>query len=312
MIDAFDIIFQGAPVMDADAPGDFSAVFQGAPLVDQGQAITTLSASIEGDCEVIGVGSITASLSVAMVGESDAVPSIIGVVNLSADIEGDSSIETTMRTARMTAAVIGISDMGGGAFRLSRSITLPIFTIPPDWSETVVVRTLYKTIIREALETSEERQTLRPRCLYGIGFRTVGLTMQETGYLRRLLELAQASPIGMPVWTEATRLTAAAAEGDTVIAVDDISETLWSIVGDYALAWTAFNDWELLEVQSIANEAITLSSPGLGSALPAGTKILPVIFGNLPRAGQRPLTDANGVFAVNFEERFNGIANQTA
>lgn len=191
-----------------------------------------------------------------------------------------------------------------------RDQEIPIFSFKPDWSNEVNLVCLYHTIIREALDNSEERHGRRPRCLYGIKFQTMALRGQETGYLRRFLELAQAMPIGMPVWTDECRLLQGISEGATTLSVEDTTVTLFGVLADYALIWRAFNDWEVVEIDEIEEDAITLSEPTV-KAFPAGSMVVPLLFGKLPRANLRQPTDDKGAFQVEFEERFNGITDQS-
>lgn len=187
---------------------------------------------------------------------------------------------------------------------------IPVFSFKPNWAQSVRLQCLYRTIIKEALDTSEERRGGRPRCLYGISFQTLSLTGTEQGYLRRILELAQAMPIVMPVWTEQCRLTVNASGGSTSLTVDDTDETLFSVLVDYVLLWTSYNRWEVLEIQEVEANTITLAEATSGS-FAAGSMVVPILIGKLPRQNLRQITDENGVFRVDFEERFNGLTDQS-
>lgn len=186
---------------------------------------------------------------------------------------------------------------------------LPVYSVAPNWKNAVNLRTIYNTLVREALDNGEERQTRFPRCLYGLRYQTLPLEGQETGYIRRVLELAQALPVIMPVWTEGCRLLAEAGIGDSVLSVDDTDPTLFSVLTDYVIIWSDFKTWEVLAVDEISGDEITLSDVTT-RVWPAGTVIFPILIGYLERNEQRQLTDQHGVHAVSFEERFNGLTYQ--
>ncbi len=191
-----------------------------------------------------------------------------------------------------------------------KAVDIPVFTVCPNWSDGVSLRTQYDTLIREALDTTEERQGRRPRCLYGLHYSTLSLTAQETGYIRGVVERAQAMPVGMPVWTDPAKILVDSESGATELTVDDISYTLFQVLTDYVMIWNDFETWEVLAIESMAADTIVLSEPTTQD-WPTGTMVFPILFGKLPRATTRQLTDAHGVFHVDFEERFNGLTDQS-
>lgn len=186
---------------------------------------------------------------------------------------------------------------------------LPVYSVEPNWKNAVGLRTIFNTLVREALDTSEERQARWPRSLYGLRYQTLPLDGQETGYIRRVMELAQALPVIMPVWTDGCRLLANAASGATVLSVDDTDPTLFSVLADYVIVWSDFKTWEVLEVADIAGDEITLAD-ATTLDWDAGAMVYPILIGYLERNEQRQLTDEHGVHSVAFEERFNSITNQ--
>src|SRR5688500_1240545 len=107
---------------------------------------------------------------------------------------------------------------------------LPVYSVAPNWKQSVGLRTIYNTIVRESLNLNEERISRYPRCLYGIRYRTLPLDAQEAGYIRRVLQLAQSLPVIMPVWTESCKLLANAAIGAEEISVDTTDSTLFTVL----------------------------------------------------------------------------------
>lgn len=187
---------------------------------------------------------------------------------------------------------------------------IPVYSVPPNWKATVTLRTLYQTLIRESLDLSEERQERQPRCLYGIRYRPLTLSGQETGYIRRVLELAQAMPVVMPVWTEACMILANAGAGATTLTVDDTSQTLFPVLRDYVFIFRDFKTWEVLEIDSISAGEITLAEP-TAFAWQTGDFVYPILIGKLPRSNMKAATDIHASQDVDFEERFNGLTDQS-
>lgn len=187
---------------------------------------------------------------------------------------------------------------------------LPVYSVGPNWKEKISLRTIYDTIVKEALDLGEERQGRVPRSRFGIRYTTLPLTGQETGYIRRVLELAQALPIIMPVWTEASKLTTLTGLGDNILQVDDTFPTLLSVLYDYVIVWKDYRTWEVLAVTDFDDETITLGDEVQG-VYAAGTLVLPIIIGKMPRAEVQNITDEHGVASPDFEETWHSLTDQS-
>lgn len=180
---------------------------------------------------------------------------------------------------------------------------IPVFTCEPHWGTPVELRVMDRVIVREGLDTSEERIGTRPRPLYGLRYGTKELTEQEQGYIRRVVELPDALPFVMPVWVDKVKLTADYSLGEMSITVDATGSSLWETLTGYALIWRGFNDWELAELASVEGNALNLVS-GLDYDWPEGAFAIPILVGWLSRAGKKQLDVNHGVFQADFEERF--------
>jgi hypothetical protein len=187
---------------------------------------------------------------------------------------------------------------------------LPVYSICPNWKTKVSLRTIYSTLIRESLDLSEVRIAKQPRCLYALRYSTLPLTGQETGYIRRVLEMAQALPIIMPVWTEASKLTTAAGVGDNILQVDTTFPTLLSVLYDYVIVWKDFAHWEIVATDNPGTNEITLDDE-IQNAYPVGSLVMPILIGKMPRPATPQITDEHGTHSVNFEERFHGLTDQS-
>lgn len=190
---------------------------------------------------------------------------------------------------------------------------LPVYSICPNWKDKVSLRTLYKTIIRESLDLSEERIAKFPRSLFGIQYRTLPLTGPETGYIRRVMELSQHLPVVMPVWTDACKLTVACGFGDNALQVETTFPTVFPVLWDYVIVWKDYKTWEILAVADpgdIDTLLITLGDE-VQAAYPVGTLVMPILIGKMARPPANQITDEHGKHQVDFEERFHGLTDQS-
>ena len=191
-----------------------------------------------------------------------------------------------------------------------RGSAIPVLSLPPDWSGGVKWRQLYSTIVTESLNGAEERQARFPRALYGLKFRTVGLTAAETAYLRALIEKPDALPVACPLWPLAARLMADAGAGSTSLTTDATEDCLFEVLSDFALLWADFETWEVVELSSVSSTEITLSAV-TARAYSAGALFLPLAYGHAARGNIDQLTDEHGQWDCEFNETFHRLHDQS-
>jgi len=184
-----------------------------------------------------------------------------------------------------------------------RGYTVPILTVEPNLSEGFTLTSRYKTILAESLDTTEERQACFPRPLYGVKFTGLLRDGRDTGYTRRLTDLSMAKVFGQPIWCAEVLLTAGVSAGATSLTVESVTDTLWPVIYDYGILWTDMFTWEVIECSGASGTAITLATALTGS-WPAGTRVIPVLFGKLERPTFTNLSDQVATVDVVFEERF--------
>jgi hypothetical protein len=199
-----------------------------------------------------------------------------------------------------------------------KGVDIPVFSVEPNWADDVTLRVLDRVLIHEALDTSEERLGTRPRPLYGLKYSTKELTEQETGYIRRVVELPDALPFIMPVWPDKVRLLQDVPAGERVFNVDSTADSLWQLAGagggldTYALVWRSFNEWELVATNAGGvTDDVIVSSDGVDQdwAGDGHTYLIPILIGWLQRGPKRQLDTNHGIFSVNFEERFLAVTD---
>lgn len=182
--------------------------------------------------------------------------------------------------------------------------TIPIITVPPDWSsQDLVLSTEHDTIVREALDNSEERMQMRPRCLYGLTYTATGLSSQETSYLRKLFERSQALPVGCPIWTDAVTLEASASIGATSLTTSSTIGLLFPVFA-YVLVWQDFKTWEVLEVDDASVDGtISLAEASTIQWAANTTLVVPLAFGHVSRPTDAWHTTDHASVQVAFQER---------
>ena len=183
---------------------------------------------------------------------------------------------------------------------------VPIITVAPDWRSDVEVRESFRTIVKEALDCSEQRMQCLPRPAYGITYQ-VTAQGRELATLRKQFERAQALPFGVPLWPHKTMLLQAVMPGDTSLSVDTMDGTLFPIF-EYVLIWSGFDRWEVLRASVLMTDSVSLTEAAT-MEWPAGTDaepvyVVPLAFGNVKRPSADALNDELGRMPIDFEEVF--------
>lgn len=197
-----------------------------------------------------------------------------------------------------------------------QSQDLPVISVPPDWAVTRPQQIIqYRTLVREALALNEQRFMQRPRPLYGIKYSARIRGPQETSYIRKVIERAQALPVACPMWTDRERLVMHGEIGDTELVVSNTVGRLFAVF-PYALLWLDFQTWKVVSVDVIDDITLALDEP-LEERWPAGnsgfdgTSIMPLMIGNLKRPSHRLITDEAAEKPIDFIETFHSLYNQS-
>lgn len=179
---------------------------------------------------------------------------------------------------------------------------VPVLSIAADWRGKVSVTETYANIIREAIDTSEERIARRSRPLYKISFDTTELTADETAYLRSILQSAGERPFAVPFWQDKVRLTEDALSGNAWVDTEATAGTLFDVL-PYAMVWSDYRTFTTHRTFSVGANQIVLADP-LTQSFIAGEWIVPMAVGKLAIPDMSALTDIHGAFKVTFEEAF--------
>ena len=181
-----------------------------------------------------------------------------------------------------------------------RDQEVPVFSIPPNWQSPLTLTEEWGVFVRESLDVSETRRGSRPRPLYKVEYATLGLSAQEQGYTRKVLEYPTDLPTACGLWEDEVLVSVASTIGNPWIDVETTLGTLFDVI-PYMMVWTAFNEFEVHRVAAVNATQIQITD-SFEAAWPVGARVVPVTIGKLGRPKTSQLTDVAGQFRVRFEE----------
>lgn len=154
--------------------------------------------------------------------------------------------------------------------------TLPVWTIPPNWSSPVIEGLGWLTSILASVQAAEQRQQLRVSPRKSLEFIVQASGRQRT-YFDALLSAEFQTEFYLPIWYEVGRMTRAVAPGETWLIVEGARQEL-SETSILFLQGPEPYLFELVEVDtsSTLDGKTTFSlTAGFVNAWPRGTKIYP-------------------------------------
>lgn len=156
-------------------------------------------------------------------------------------------------------------------------LSIPVWTIPPDWSNPVTENLEWLTSIMTSVPGAEQRQKLRntPRRTFEFTSRPIG---RWRTYLDALLTVPNQGNYYLPVWHEASELDTDAAESDGTLSVEGTRLEL-SNASVVFIQGLLPHQFELAEIVSSTvgdNTVFTLAAP-LSGAWPHGTAVYPCV-----------------------------------
>jgi hypothetical protein len=177
---------------------------------------------------------------------------------------------------------------------------IPVFSVRANWAAQISITEEWGVFARESLDTTETRRGSRPRPLYKLEYSTLTLSAQEQGYIRKVLEGAEDSPIAVGFWEDAILLSQDSVIGNPWIDVESTLGTLFDVL-PYMMIWSDFNEFECHRVAAVNATQIQVTD-SIEAVWPAGTFVVPVAVGKVGRVKTSALTDVNDVFRLKFEE----------
>lgn len=158
---------------------------------------------------------------------------------------------------------------------------ITMFTPEIDWGDGYRERNAYLTDVLRARSEDEQRIKLRQLPRPGAAFRVVTLNARDSGLLKSLIYGWQDRVYGVPVWPDATPLTAQASIGATTISLSTAGRAFTA--GGILMLWANAHTAEALTIDSVGGSSITLESPTT-KQWPAGTLCIPLFRGRLAQA----------------------------
>ena len=159
----------------------------------------------------------------------------------------------------------------------------PIFGARPDYKS---LRTTFvtHTIIAESLNGREFRTTRTPRPRVEMEFKAINMNDRESGRARRLLEIRDERPVGVPVWLDSIYIPGAIINSPSTISVNSSGATNlkhrlfhWF---RYALLWQNPATYEVVVISAVTENTITFDPDWLPAQnYAAGSYIVPLAFG---------------------------------
>ncbi|MEI2428697.1 hypothetical protein RDV84_00145 [Lysobacter yananisis] len=171
----------------------------------------------------------------------------------------------------------------------------------PDWGSPVIERLAWLTDVMVAVMTDRKQK----RKLRQTPRRSFEFYVVADGQERRMLDQAlmawSARTFAFPVPTDPRLLSASIAAGVDVIEIGTVG--LDYRAGGQAMLWSDFRVNEVVEVAEVLPDRLRLTRP-TSRAWPAGTTVLPVVFGRLLQWPEQNLFTSRGSrVRVTFEQR---------
>lgn len=162
-----------------------------------------------------------------------------------------------------------------------------LWTVPPNWESPVVERLSWRTEVHTSEDATEQRAGWRARPGRSLGY-DFQLSEWEVPHAEMLLFALQDQLLGIPVWTDQTKVLAPLGAGATEIPMDpagldlDATSLVAVLAPDYGeSAYGASGEfYELHQVADVLADRIELAG-GLVRGWASGARVVPVRLGYL-------------------------------
>lgn len=188
-----------------------------------------------------------------------------------------------MLTVRATGKPM-VNEQIAFAFEGMRSSTvnltgnrLVLFTLSPDWSAAVREAVSYQSSLVESYAGKEQRASLVSKPGRTLSYTAKALSSTELARAEAAIYAGQAVAIGAPLWSQASRTTAATPAGSKAVSAD-------TRLGDYApgsfAVLTLGELAEVVEVAAVSPEGLTLVQ-ATTTAFAKGAQLAPLLVARL-------------------------------
>jgi len=150
-------------------------------------------------------------------------------------------------------------------------------TIPPNWIDPVTINHAWHTSIQTSIPGQEKRSALFTWHRKTISYTLDLLTIQESNWMKRHIFRDIHNLWGVPLWPDYTYVTASAAAGQKIIAVEDTDDRRFATGDDIVLINPSdFTSYEKGTIDAFTATQITLVD-NLVSTWPTHTDIYPLM-----------------------------------
>jgi hypothetical protein len=154
-----------------------------------------------------------------------------------------------------------------------------VFSYRPNWAQVLNESFAWLTDIDTARDGTEQRRSIRSRPRRTFEFAPLLADARMRRRFGATLAGWQHRKFAVPVWQDVTALDSAADAGSTALALD--TRTRDFEPGGVLCLWSAYDDFETAEIDTVADDGVTLKRATL-RAWPAGTPVLPLRLASLP------------------------------
>lgn len=150
---------------------------------------------------------------------------------------------------------------------------------PPDWSQDITLRRIWKTSILTSIVGDEQRTSLRTLVKHSLSMTICTMDETETGILRREIHYAQHTIWGIPVWPLEMKLASGVSAGASSLTVDDATGCEVSSFGKILIGGK--NNYDICTVGSVAGNTVSLSGELVTKSWAANQKLYPIMVCDL-------------------------------
>jgi|SRR5579871_561533 len=179
-----------------------------------------------------------------------------------------------------TVAFVFVSGVLGADLLITGS-RITLFSVAPQWSEGMEETFEFLTDVLVAYSDAEQRRALRQKPRRAISFRALTLNARDAAGMESLVWGWQNQPYGVPFWPDAQPLGSDVPIGSFTIPVDTTNRLF--AAGGLVVIWKDEFTYEALDIQSLTDSAITVSSPTqLAWKGGPGVRVAPVFLCRIP------------------------------
>lgn len=142
---------------------------------------------------------------------------------------------------------------------------------PPNWTDDVIERLSWLTDVLPRRDGSEQRRQVRKYPRRVLEYAVLAQTPQLRGRLDNFIWSSQDEAVMVPIWTDATRLSATANSGQANVTVN--TTYLDYDTNGYLILWNSPSSYEVVAIQSLTSSTVTLTQ-NLLATWPAGSTVV--------------------------------------